>query len=1754
MIRRITTKTLTPIRGAENHFRHSPKIPTNRKTSVVSQGECDMKNLQSQTNRSRTKLTAERIMTGRIMTEPRNAGSAAAHLNIFNIRELCKVVTLMLLACSLIFAQNVQYPENTVDKSFRSAARIDPVTLGMNFEIPLGTYVGRNGTTVPINMVYSSKLWKMDYQSFYQEINGGVPTGVEYSIVAASYAEDSGAGWRGSFQFPSFVQTTVDYYDNNGDPSEAVFYQSYRPRRIRMKMPAGESVEFREDDKVHVLQPNSPPNYPLTYYSTDGSKLKFVQTANETGTLYLPDGSQYIWGTATREYIDRQGNKLTYNTSNQWIDTLGRTIDTPQFYNRSVPANETYTQPGINGGTSSSIFRWKYLKDPQTQETVLSNPAEALHDIGDYPETPTPNSRLFGGVAGSKISPANLFNPVVLAEVELPNGSKYQFTYNVYGEIDKIIYPTGGYERFEYNSVGNISPLNAPYDQANRGVTKRWISPSGAGGDEQLWQYSSSSANGIYSISTTAPDGTRSERLLKGGREPGVLKYGFEDALAGKILEERVYSSSNQLLRRTLNDYIVEGPRGIGAEPSANRDARLKKTISIVFEPNSTDALVTLAESEYDSDSDLEFFAYLNVKQAKEYHYVAVPNSTAETADINTLAGYFSSQNPARTTETDYLYDANYKARNILTLPTVTKVKDAAGNIVVQSQVEYDEAAYGILSVGTDAMWVDPNTTLRGNVTTSRMWTDVANNQFVETHAQFDNFGNARKAWDAKGNVSEVEFSSTYKFAYPTKTTSAIPDPSGQNGSNTAFETMSVYDFNTGLVTSTTDANGQTSSLEYNDPLLRPTKVIPPSGGAETVMEYTDTPNAIKVTTKTQIDGTNWAESSVYADGLGRTIKTEKKDDAGNVFTETEYDSMSRVKRVTNPYRTGENILWTENTYDDLSRVIKIKTPDNAEVNTTFELAASGTLGTSVTVTDQASKQRRSITNALGQLIRVDEPDEAGNLGTVTSPNQPTSYAYDTLNNLSVVVQGVQTRTFQYDSLSRLKQAVNPESGTILYAYDNNGNLTGKTDARSVTTSYSYDNLNRVLSRTYSDGTPNVAYTYDDANIAYSKGRLTKVSSSISETNYNSFDNLGRVLTSQQITDGQTYNFGYAYNLAGMLVEATYPSGRKVKNTFQTDGDLAKVETQNSGGSYQARADNFSYTAAGAVSAMMLGNAKWENAQFNSRLQPIQLGLGSSQNVQDLWKVNYDYGTTNNNGNVLSQTITVPSINPLVQNYTYDSLNRIKSGTETQNASETWKQTFTYDRYGNRNFDAANTTTLGSCSTAECNPSIDTANNRFTTNQGYTYDLAGNLLTDAQNRSFVYDAENKQTEVKDASNVSIGQYFYDGDGKRVKKVSASETTLFAYDASGKLAAEYLLTASTPQTATTSYLTSDTLGSPRVITDNAGNVTSRRDFMPFGEEISGLGNRTSTIGYQTDSTRQKFTGYERDNETDLDFAQARFYNSKLGRFNSADDPLIGQDEQDPQTWNLYSYTSNNPLNRVDPDGHRWFYRLDTEGRTLNLIWVNPNEDGSYTAPEGDGWQAYIPPSGGGRMFLGGDRFNAFYIGEDENGAPITGTLASGGTLPSDEDLIGGAFFARSVGRVLTKIGQEALGSWLTSTFAKETLKRLTTQELRSEGEKAFVAYLQSLPRSQLNKLYDSKILRKIFIEQSFQGGGKGLATTEKALQMAKNGTLKIPESLTRRELLIAKEVATKSSMIGKNSDRVQHVRIELINELLKKVKN
>ena len=62
---------------------------------------------------------------------------------------------------------------------------------------------------------------------------------------------------------------------------------------------------------------------------------------------------------------------------------------------------------------------------------------------------------------------------------------------------------------------------------------------------------------------------------------------------------------------------------------------------------------------------------------------------------------------------------------------------------------------------------------------------------------------------------------------------------------------------------------------------------------------------------------------------------------------------------------------------------------------------------------------------------------------------------------------------------------------------------------------------------------------------------------------------------------------------------------------------------------------------------------------------------------------------------------------------------------------------------------------------------------------------------------------------------------------------------------------------------------------------------------------------------------------------MDFAEARYYASTQGRFTSSDPLLSSGETTDPQTWNRYAYSLNNPLKFVDPFGLYVFDKSVTE---------------------------------------------------------------------------------------------------------------------------------------------------------------------------------------------------------------------------------
>jgi RHS repeat-associated protein len=166
-------------------------------------------------------------------------------------------------------------------------------------------------------------------------------------------------------------------------------------------------------------------------------------------------------------------------------------------------------------------------------------------------------------------------------------------------------------------------------------------------------------------------------------------------------------------------------------------------------------------------------------------------------------------------------------------------------------------------------------------------------------------------------------------------------------------------------------------------------------------------------------------------------------------------------------------------------------------------------------------------------------------------------------------------------------------------------------------------------------------------------------------------------------------------------------------------------------------------------------------------------------------------------------------------------------------------------------------------------------------------------------------------------------YYYDADGRRVmKQTGTNPAEIYVYDAAGDLALEAGVSAPACKTC---FVAVDALGSTRETVDTTGTAVGCHDYLPFGEELAGVAGRTASCWSASDTTA-RFTGKERDTETansamptGLDFFGARYFSGAQGRFTSPDPELIPRDISNPQIWNKYAYTLNNPLKNVDPDG-------------------------------------------------------------------------------------------------------------------------------------------------------------------------------------------------------------------------------------------
>jgi len=550
-----------------------------------------------------------------------------------------------------------------------------------------------------------------------------------------------------------------------------------------------------------------------------------------------------------------------------------------------------------------------------------------------------------------------------------------------------------------------------------------------------------------------------------------------------------------------------------------------------------------------------------------------------------------------------------------------------------------------------------------------------------------------------------------------------------------------------------------------------------------------------------------------------------------------------------------------------------------------------------------------------------------------------TLYTYDAANRLTQVVQGAQTRTFVYDGLGRVTQETTPEAGTeaVSFTGPGGGLCSGdpsrpcsRTDARGITITYTYDALNRITRKTYSNGQGGVSYTYDQGGAgAFALGRLTQMTDPSGSETY-TYNKMRWITQFLKTVNGTSYAVNYQYNTSGELTQITYPSGRVVQQSYNPIGLLCEVapQTVQCGTATSPYATGYAYNAAGQVTAFSYGNgvaASFGYSPNRSQLTSLSYAKGG----QPLFSLSYLYqfdpnnctnGVAGNNGQIqcIADVSAETGAAGRSASYTYDTVGRLSTAATVGSTNyPQWGLSETYDRYGNR---WAQTVMAGTA------PMVSLSYNAATNQpNGYTYDASGNMTVEPLGppNYYTYDAENRLTNF--SGNGGNATYTYDGGGLRVQK-SANGTTTVSIFSGSDVIAEYDngATPASPSReyiygggqmlamisgGTINYYHQDHL-SVRLITDANGNEIGEQGHFPFGESW-----------YQSNTTAKwVFTTYQRDSETGLDYAMARFYDSRVASFCSAD-PIRGTPD-DPQSWNRYSYARNNPVNITDPSGEFW----------------------------------------------------------------------------------------------------------------------------------------------------------------------------------------------------------------------------------------
>jgi RHS repeat-associated protein len=1177
---------------------------------------------------------------------------------------------------------------------------------------------------------------------------------------------------------------------------------------------------------------------------------------------------------------DRNGNELTIDNSGNFYDTLSST--TPVL---AVTGSGTAASPTVLTYKTSTGASAQYTVN-YTNYTVATNfGISGISDVKSLAAVP------------------------LVSNIVLPDGSQYSFTYEatpatpttgactpyagttcVTARLKSFTLPTGATITYAYTG-GNNGVLT---DGSTSGLTR--TTPDGS------WTYARTSGTGAASATLiTAP----------------ILSY---DTAANQTIAQfqgiyptqtNVYQGAAPTFTLPISEATLQ-TAGLLQETQIcyNASASPCPTLAVSLPITQRAVRSRLAGSGALWTQHTEKFNAFGMQtEIDDYDFAATPPGTRLQQTTITYASLGGS---------------------LSAFPQTVEFVNAAGTVQSRQDTAYDGVTPHCITGAPQHDDTNFSCTFnsRGNATSVTNYTDpVTPSGSIVKNFTYDSLGNLLTA--------QLNCCQQKTWVYSTATDYAYPDSVTSGSSAPQLTTTMTYDLNTGLTLTSTDPNNLKTTNTY-EPMGRPLTTVVGTNPAITYT-YADFNNSSTFTPWTvnicsPVQGTATACQKTIEDSQGRTATSQLLDASSTLYSasDTQYDAWGRAFKVSNPY-TASAAYWTQTNTDAVGRTTKTTLQDSS-------VSTSSYTDNTVTATDPAGEQRRGVSDSLGRLTSVYEPDPTnGNSLTLQ-----TSYVYNVFNQLTQVTQGSQTRAYVYDALARLRSSTTPEAGTVCLGtysgstcqangYDNFNNILYRTDARGVVTNYLYDTLNRLVGIAYPTLTtgvspmPNVCKangaTSNNANVCFGYGTtpanfnnglpVNMADASGSETY--AYNSLEQLIQLQKVIGGTTYISNYAYNLSNELDQITYPSGRIVAQSYDAIGRLCAVGASGSSctaGTFYA--NSFTYSAAQQATGFNYGNGVAASFGYSSdRLQLTSVAYAKSGTT--LFGLSYSYGTSDSNDGLISGvTDNVQSGRNI--SYTYDSLARLSTAlTSGSSTYPQWGLKWTYDRYANRTQQAV---TAGTSAPSNL-VTVSSTTNQIT-GSPYAYDVSGNLLNDGLN-TLAYDGENRATSATNGS--TSGVYSYDGGGLRVKKVAGATTTVYIFSGS-KVVAEYdngaapsapsreyiysgvTLLAKIDSTGT-KYYHRDAL-SNRFVTDSTGSFSAEMGHYPYGESW-----------YNASNDKFLFTSYEQDAETSNDYALARTYLSRLGRYSATD--ALAADSADPQAFNQYSYVRNNPISFVDPTG-------------------------------------------------------------------------------------------------------------------------------------------------------------------------------------------------------------------------------------------